>query len=278
MALALGGLKMFDKLIETEPEGADFHNRRSYFMVSSIVVGALFITVVVISIYASDYGLGRDNFELSMIVTPPEIAPADPIPQQPRIAVNQSQPQNLLPAKPTFVAPMSDTKTIPTTISTAQLTALTWNSPNPAPIGAENPNGLVSGRETNEPGNGTVGIGNQTEPTEPASIPEPPPVIKKPVEAKPTILKSDGVINGKATYLPKPDYPAAAKAVNIQGMVNVQVMIDENGKVISANAVSGHPFLKPAAERAAWQAKFSTTYLSKVPVKVTGVIVYNFTR
>jgi TonB family protein len=98
------------------------------------------------------------------------------------------------------------------------------------------------------------------------------------MEEKPTIIRSIGVINGKATYLPKPAYSAAAIAVNAQGKVTVQVMIDEAGKVISANAISGHPLLKSAAEIAARQAKFSPTYLSNIPVKVTGVIVYNFTK
>jgi TonB family protein len=87
-----------------------------------------------------------------------------------------------------------------------------------------------------------------------------------------------GVVNGSATYLPKPPYPAAAVAVNAQGKVSVQVTIDEDGRVVSARAVDGHPLLRGVAEAAAKQAKFSPTLLSKVPVKVTGVIVYNFTR
>ena len=267
---------MFDKLIETEPEGADFHNRRSYFMVSSLVVGILFITAIVISIYAADYGLGRDSFELSMIVTPPDIAAADPKPLQPRLATNPSQSQNLSPAKPTFVAPMDDPKSIPTEISSIPIAIQTWNSPGPAPVGPAIPNG--GGREVNGTGTDPVGIISAAEPTDPAPISEPPPVVKKPVEAKPTILRSKGAINGKATYLPKPVYPAAAIALNLQGKVDVQVTIDENGKVISAAAVNGPAFLRAAAEKAAWGAKFSTTYLSDVPVKVTGVIVYNFSR
>ena len=55
------------------------------------------------------------------------------------------------------------------------------------------------------------------------------------------------------------------------------LLIDENGKVLSANAVSGHPLLRSAAEQAARNAKFTVTYLSNVPVKVSGVIIYNFT-
>ena len=62
---------MFDKLIVSEPEGADFKNRRNYFMVSSLVVGVLFLAAVVFSIFASDYGLGNSGFELVEIVSPP---------------------------------------------------------------------------------------------------------------------------------------------------------------------------------------------------------------
>ena len=57
---------------------------------------------------------------------------------------------------------------------------------------------------------------------------------------------SGGVVNSKATQLVKPPYPAAAKAVNASGAVNVQVTIDENGNVISAAALSGHPLLRAA--------------------------------
>jgi TonB family protein len=87
---------------------------------------------------------------------------------------------------------------------------------------------------------------------------------------------SGGVLNGKATSLPKPPYPAAAKAVRASGPVGVQVTIDEEGNVISASAVSGHPLLRQAAEKAALGAKFSPTSLSGQLVKVTGIITYNF--
>ena len=87
---------------------------------------------------------------------------------------------------------------------------------------------------------------------------------------------SGGVINSKATNLVKPPYPAAAKAVRAAGAVNVQVIVDEKGNVILANAVSGHPLLRAAAVSAARASKFSPTLLSGKAVKVSGVIVYNF--
>jgi protein TonB len=56
----------------------------------------------------------------------------------------------------------------------------------------------------------------------------------------------------------------------------VQVVVDENGNVISAKPVSGHPLLQAAATAAARNARFSLTKLSGQPVKVSGVVTYNF--
>ena len=87
---------------------------------------------------------------------------------------------------------------------------------------------------------------------------------------------SGGVLNGKAISLPVPEYPAIAKQAKASGAVAVQVVIDENGSVITAHAVSGHPLLQAAAVAAARQAKFTPTLLMGEPVKVSGVIIYNF--
>ena len=87
---------------------------------------------------------------------------------------------------------------------------------------------------------------------------------------------SGGVLNSYADPLVKPVYPEAAKAVRASGAVNVLVTIDEQGNVISAQAVSGHPLLRAASEEAAKKSKFKPTLLNGVAVKITGVIVYNF--
>ncbi len=94
-----------------------------------------------------------------------------------------------------------------------------------------------------------------------------PPVITRNVPG--------GVLNGKAIDLPQPPYPPAARAVHASGTVSVQVLIDEDGHVVSANAVSGHPLLRSAAQ-AARSARFSPTMRGGAPVKVSGVINYNF--
>lgn len=85
-----------------------------------------------------------------------------------------------------------------------------------------------------------------------------------------------GVVNGAAISLPKPIYPPAALAIKASGEVKVEVLIDEGGTIVSAKSISGHPLLRQTAEQAARQAKFKPTTLEGNPVKVSGVIVYNF--
>jgi TonB family protein len=85
-----------------------------------------------------------------------------------------------------------------------------------------------------------------------------------------------GVVNGRAIKLPKPEYPKAAREARASGTVEVRVLIDETGKVISARAISGHPELRQASEDAASRAEFTPTKLAGQTVKVTGTILYNF--
>jgi protein TonB len=56
----------------------------------------------------------------------------------------------------------------------------------------------------------------------------------------------------------------------------MQVLIDEEGNIFSAEAVNGHPLLRFSARQAACRAKFAPTLLSGSPVKVSGIITYNF--
>ncbi|MCA1633334.1 MAG: energy transducer TonB [Acidobacteria bacterium] len=70
--------------------------------------------------------------------------------------------------------------------------------------------------------------------------------------------------------------PPVARSARASGQVSVQIVVDENGNVTSAKAISGHSLLRDASERAARKAKFSPTKLCGQPVKVTGVVTYNF--
>jgi protein TonB len=103
--------------------------------------------------------------------------------------------------------------------------------------------------------------------SEPPPAPGPKPLLK-PV--------SGGVLNGTAINLPAPLYPETAKRMRVSGVVVVDVVVDETGKVISAEASSGPSTLRDAAVQAALRARFSPTKLSGQPVKVSGVINYKF--
>lgn len=87
---------------------------------------------------------------------------------------------------------------------------------------------------------------------------------------------SGGVLNGKARSLAKPEYPQAARKNRDEGVVRVRIVIDELGRVIDAEAIEGPESLRAAAVTAAFKSEFTPTRLMGQPVKVSGVIVYNF--
>jgi TonB family protein len=105
-------------------------------------------------------------------------------------------------------------------------------------------------------------------PPAPPAPPAPPRFARAPI--------ASGLLNHKALSKPAPVYPRAAVASGAAGMVNVQLLVDESGKVISAEAVSGHPLLREAATAAAYQARFSPTLFEGLPVKISGVVSYYF--
>ncbi|MFL6334055.1 MAG: TonB family protein [Pyrinomonadaceae bacterium] len=109
-----------------------------------------------------------------------------------------------------------------------------------------------------------------------AAVSEPTP-SPRPAEpgAKKTTLPG-GVLNSKALSKPSPAYPVKAYNAHATGTVAVRVVVDETGKVVEAEAVSGSLLLREAAAAAARQARFAPTRLAGEPVKVSGILTYNF--
>lgn len=87
-----------------------------------------------------------------------------------------------------------------------------------------------------------------------------------------------GVLNNNAIRLPTPIYPLEAKNTKVDGTITVLVEVNEDGNVTKAKACAGHPLLRSYAEAAAMRAKFRQTRLSGIPVKVSGVLLYNFVQ
>ena len=116
--------------------------------------------------------------------------------------------------------------------------------------------------------NAHIDVNRKSVAVEDAPPPAPKPLLRP---------LSGGVLNGKALALPMPSYPEVARRLRITGLVQVDVVVDENGKVISAKVLSGPGSLRDVALQAALHARFSPTKLSGQSVKVSGQINYNFT-
>jgi protein TonB len=146
-------------------------------------------------------------------------------------------------------------------------------TPSPTPKPTVKPTPTPTPKKTPE-ANANTNANSQPANTPPANTPA---LTPKPTAAPtgPSTI-AGGVLNSRAISLPKPAYPAAAKAAGAAGMVNVAVTVNEDGTVVSANAVSGHMLLRQAAAAAARQAKFDPPKANGQPAKLSGVLVYNF--
>jgi TonB family protein len=108
--------------------------------------------------------------------------------------------------------------------------------------------------------------------------PDPPKPITQPRadENRQPVRLTSTVLQGKVTVRRTPDYPPLAKQVHLEGSVSVEVIIAPDGRVESARAVSGHPLFVKAAVDSAYGWRFEPTMLNSTPVRVTGIIVFNF--
>src|SRR5262245_8059491 len=88
---------------------------------------------------------------------------------------------------------------------------------------------------------------------------------------------SEGVVRGNAIVKAAAIYPPSAKKMQAEGSVQVQVMISEEGRVVEATTVSGHPLLRTAAIEAARKWVFKPTMLNGIPVKVQSTLTFVFT-
>lgn len=275
---------MLDQLVESKSGPGDGARRSGFILVTLVIVFTVFFGSIVWSLFAKDLAIGAEDLELSNLVAPvpvPEDEPPPPVQEQkPEKQQQQPDKQETNIATRTVNMARVDEPFAPKDISTSQNTAKA-RPQGTFKIGTSDsdPVGRPSGPARDTGGGGSTGpIARPTPQQIKDDDDEPPPAAKpKPTPTPVPKVVSGGVVNGKAVNLVKPPYPPAAKAVRASGQVQVQVTIDENGSVISASAVSGHALLRGAAEQAARSSKFSPTMLSGQKVKVTGVIVYNFT-
>ena len=260
---------MFNNLIESSSHVKEFKRRGSFVLITTVTYGVLLVIGGIASVYAYDAHLDSQSTELEITFIPPVLeAAAQPQPPKNTAARPPSSNERAAtqPERTVLMDSTSNPNNPPRGISTAPQPIP------PAPTGA-----VLSNRNVDpEISFGSRGVPGGTANTPPVEIEgPPPPPAPAPKPQIPKVLKISSILNSKALSLPRPNYPPMAKQIHLQGMVTVNVMIDETGKVISAKA-SGHPLLVPEAQRAAMQARFSPTIIGETPVKVQGVITYNF--
>ena len=263
---------MFNNLIESSSHVGEIKRRGSFMLFTAVTYFLLFAIAGVASIYAYDAQLEDPNTEIVVMLPPVDLAPETPTHRNaaPPSRSSSSNNQNI-PVRKDPMTSVNVPQAVPKTVSA---------NPNPV-LPVPDKGAWRRGGEDSNPGSllGNTGPGNESgiEGTgkrvaievEP---PLPPPVTPKVV---PKVV-SKGVITSQAIALPKPAYPAMAKQARIQGVVSVQVLIDESGKVVSARTISGHPLFANVSQQAAYSARFSPTRLGDQAVKVSGVITYNF--
>lgn len=148
--------------------------------------------------------------------------------------------------------------------------------------------GLSSGVEGGVPGGvagGVIGgIVGGVLGSMPAATATPPSSTVRPDEARATPpipsatpqRVSTGILLGNTVRQVAAAYPPIARSTGIEGVVEVQIVVDEQGNVIAAEVLSGHPLLRQAALEAARQWKFRPTMLNDQPIKVSGILKFTF--
>jgi protein TonB len=264
---------MFNNLIESSSHTKEYKRRGSFLLFTGATYVVLFVITGVVSIYAYDARLEQQILEDITILSPQDLVPeAAPAPAaQPDRPRETNSNASTVPERAVAMVSVNRPEVVPEEVSATP----SKNQPLPD-HGAVR----ITGRDYNPeaiggPGRGPTGGGTRVVQPPQVIIPDEPPPPPPPPTV-PKVLKVSRVLNSEALYLPVANYPLMARQIRVQGTVIVQVMIDEDGRVVSAKANSGHPLLVPEAVKAAMRARFSPTMIGDQKVKVSGVITYNF--
>jgi protein TonB len=268
---------MFSNLIESGSHRADLKRKGKFFLGATAFYTLLLAATGVGSIYAYNARLDdTSDYEILAVMrfSPSETRPERPRREEPRPAASNNRDQQ-------FATRIGDISVITPFRGdrVAAESAKDVGARTPVRISNYNSDPASTGGPAHT--NYTSGPGEGTGPPAvsgdgPTPPPSPAHVTPTPAQHTGPVRLTSEILIGKAISKPAPPYPAVAKQIGMQGSVAVQVLIDEQGHVLSAKATSGPPLLLAAAVQAAYKATFIPTKLSGQPVKVTGVITYNF--
>jgi protein TonB len=275
---------MFSNLIESGSHTRDLKRRGTFFLGTLVFYGVMLMAAGVGSIYAYNATLeDRDDYEVLAVMDFSRAREERPEPAVKRSAASKpsgggQKAQTAVIKEQAFQNPNITGRALASESARVMPRGMDFKFGNEEFIpSAANLGGGGDGK----PGGSGKGDGpfvNEKPGEGPPPVPkaEPTPAPTPKPEVRKVVALSSHVITSKAISKPAPPYPSTAKMAGAQGPVTVQIVVDEQGRVVSSKATGGHPLLRPAAERAAYQARFTPTLLGGQPVKVTGVMTYNF--
>jgi TonB family protein len=217
-------------------------------------------------------------------VSPTQIASTNPVPVSNSTTTNNPVTTNIKTneALPSF-QPLKESKTTPDL--TAKIDKPIVSEPvKEAPKPTEGvkktedtpknvPDSTVANNSTNQPKRERL-VGKSEENKEEPKKEEP-----KPVTTETTDLTSPlkvGSLLEYAVQRTNPVYPQTARSIRQTGVVRVEVMVDEEGKVTAVQNLSGPALLQMAARDAVKKWKFKPFLRDGQPVKATGFLSFNF--
>ena len=265
---------MFTNLIESDSHRQEFKRRSSFFLATVAAYALILFAAGIASIYAYDAHVEAQNTDITLLSWVPPVKPiADP--ERPRETQPRRTTPSNAPVDPRITTPertervssVADPRSTPENIGIAASPAPPFTGPVNITDRNVNPPGLPSGSQ-----NSCVTCTGNDSGSVRVPVEEAPPVPVKPTTQRVT----SKVLTSKAINLPQPVYPQLARQIHVGGPVVIQILVDEQGKVLSAQVMSGHPMLLSAAKEAALRARFTPTVLNGQAVKVQGVITYNF--
>jgi periplasmic protein TonB len=249
---------MFDKLVESTKEKQGRRARRLFL--ATMAVYAVALTALGVATVIGFRPALADGYDvLSKLMPPPVPSVPDPSPVQIKPNLKSAPDRG-------FVAPVK-IKPLPPDDELSNL--LRERKPMTLSV-AGAPLGI--GRD------GIPGGANTVE-APPPPPPTPTPVAKPAATPAPDkVVRLTSILTqGRVLRRVQPPYPVLAKQAHIQGSVQVQIEISDEGAVTNVTLLSGHPLLREAALQAAKQWLFIPTELNGQRVRAIGLLTFNFT-
>ena len=223
---------------------------RAWKLAVSIVTHVVVITVpILIGLFFTDI-INIKQFTSTLLVAAPP--PPPPPPPAATALINKAAP-----IRQRFIA---SGKLFAPTVIPKQIAEI-----KEAPLDADNTGGVVGG----VPGGQMCGVLGGVLSTAAK------PVAPGPVKSAP-IRVGGRVKPPRAIFQPAPEYPTLARQARIQGQVQIDALLDEQGNVIEMKIVSGPLLLYQAAQDALRKWKYEPTYLNDQPIAVQMIVTITF--